>query len=100
MDKIAFYCRVSTEKQEREDTIESQLYVLNAIYNGKDVVEKYLDNGYRGGILERPELMRMREDAKLGKFNVLALSDLSRSTRGGTVHLEPLFRELVGVGSG
>ena len=97
-EKIALYCRVSTEKQEKEETIKDQLYILNAIYKGKNVVAQYLDDGYRGGSMERPAMVKLKEDAKAGKFNVLAISDLDRFTRGGVSHLEPAFKNLISLG--
>lgn len=97
-EKIAFYCRVSTEKQEHENTIEKQLYNLENIYRGKNVVAKYLDDGYSGSFDSRPELLRMKADAKLGVYNVLAIDLLDRSTRGGAKSLEPLFTYLINCG--
>src|SRR5581483_4450655 len=97
-EKIAFYCRVSTEKQENENTIEKQLYNLENIYRGRNVVAKYLDDGYSGSFDNRPELLHMKEDAKLGIYNVLAIDLLDRSTRGGAKSLEPLFTYLINCG--
>ena len=97
-EKIAFYCRVSTEKQKDENTIDKQLYNLGNIYRGRNVVDKYLDDGFSGSFEGRPELLRMKEDAKLGVFNVLGIDVIDRSTRGGAVALEPLFDYLIRCG--
>lgn len=46
--RAALYCRVSTDLQEKEHTIESQLEALRkyAQDKGYEVVAEYLDEGY------------------------------------------------------
>jgi site-specific DNA recombinase len=77
--KAAIYARVSTSKQELEQTIESQLerlreYVKN---EGLELDEKhaYIDDGYSGTKLERPGLDALRDAAVEGEFqNVIIYS--------------------------
>jgi len=55
---IAVYARVSTSRQEEERTIETQLIALRefAEHNNLRIVKEYLDDGWSGDILARPEL--------------------------------------------
>src|SRR5437899_1371844 len=63
--QVAIYTRVSTERQEREQTIESQLAVLRAWTeaNGHALAPEhvFLDEGYSGARLDRPGLDRLRD---------------------------------------
>ena len=56
MTRAALYARVSTDLQEKEHTIDSQLEALReyAHKNGYQVVVEYLDDGYSGATLDRP----------------------------------------------
>jgi site-specific DNA recombinase len=81
MRKVALYCRVSTHHQEKDETIQTQLSKLKKIYNKKEIVKEYKDEGYSGAYLQRPALNQLREDAKKGLFNVLALYSLDRLSR-------------------
>jgi site-specific DNA recombinase len=79
--RIAFYCRVSTAQQEKEETIEVQQLKLKEIYQGQNVVKEYSDNGVSGGSLDRPAMNQLREDAKKDLFDVVAVYSLSRLSR-------------------
>ena len=71
--RAAIYARVSSERQEKEHTIGSQLEALRAYAatNGMDVVEEFTDEGYSGARLDRPALDRMRDLAERRGFEVL-----------------------------
>ena len=71
--RAAIYARVSSERQEKEHTIGSQLEALRAYAakNGMDVVEEFTDEGYSGARLDRPALDRMRDLAERHGFEVL-----------------------------
>jgi site-specific DNA recombinase len=71
--RVAIYARVSTERQEKEHTIGSQLEALRvyATKNGLEVVEEFTDEGYSGARLDRPALDRMRDLAERHGFEVL-----------------------------
>lgn len=63
---IAIYARVSTSRQENEETIKNQIEALEkyAEENGYKVVQRYLDDGWSGDTLVRPQLDNLRQDAK------------------------------------
>ncbi len=71
--RAAIYARVSSERQEKEHTIGSQLEALRvyAAKNRMEVVEEFTDEGYSGARLDRPALDRMRDLAQQGRFDVL-----------------------------
>ena len=71
--RAAIYARVSSERQEKEHTIGSQVEALRAYAakNGMDVVEEFTDEGYSGARLDRPALDRMRDLAERHGFEVL-----------------------------
>src|SRR2546427_1636909 len=71
--RVAIYARVSSERQEKEHTIGSQLEALRvyAAKNGMEVVEEFTDEGYSGARLDRPALDRMRDLAERRGFEVL-----------------------------
>lgn len=70
MKCAAIYARVSTDKQEQQKTIDSQLAELREACrrDGSEAVEEYTDNGVSGATLERPALDRLRDDASRGLF--------------------------------
>ena len=77
MSNIAIYARVSSEIQEKEATIESQVALLHeAAKKQRDtVIGEYRDDGYSGDLLVRPGLDRLRDDAAKKTFEkVLILS--------------------------
>lgn len=71
--RAAIYARVSSESQEKEHTIGSQLEALRAYTTNKgmQVIEEFTDEGYSGARLDRPALDRMRDLAQRGGFDVL-----------------------------
>src|SRR5438093_5243276 len=71
--RTAIYARVSSERQEKEHTIGSQLEALRAYaaQNGMEIVEEFTDEGYSGARLDRPALDRMRDLAERHGFEVL-----------------------------
>src|SRR6516225_3577558 len=71
MTKAALYARVSTDAQQKEGTIESQLAELRKqiAAAGHELVEEYIDDGHTGTLLDRPALNRMRADLKTDRFD-------------------------------
>jgi site-specific DNA recombinase len=82
---VALYARVSTERQEREQTIDSQLAALRAWVEqqGHALVPEhvYTDEGYSGARLDRPGLDRLRDDAREGQFEAVAVLSPDRLAR-------------------
>jgi len=81
----AYYARVSTARQEVQETIDSQLDELKAriIADGNTLPEEnmFQDDGWTGEMLERPGLDAMRDAASDGKFEILYVYDRGRLSR-------------------
>ena len=83
MTKAALYARVSTDAQQKEGTIESQLAELRkqVAADGHELVKEYLDDGYSGSLLGRPGLDQLRADAKFDVYDAIHFLDADRITR-------------------
>jgi site-specific DNA recombinase len=97
--RVAFYARVSTERQEQQGTIASQLDALRryAQEHSHEVVDAYVcvDDGYSGSRLDRPGLDRMRDGAEARAFEavlVLCPDRLARKYAYQVLILEELER--------
>lgn len=77
MKRVAVYARVSSDRQEREETIDSQLDKIRELAAQKQltILERhiYLDDGYPGEMLARPALDRLRDDARDGLLDVVII---------------------------
>jgi DNA invertase Pin-like site-specific DNA recombinase len=71
MKRAALYARVSTDAQQKEATIESQVAELKRqiAVAGYELVKEYIDDGITGVLLERPALDQLRQDAKTDLFD-------------------------------
>ena len=71
----AIYARVSSDRQRREQTIQSQTAALRELAAGRGLVIAedlvFEDEGVSGAVLLRPELERLRDLAAEGRFEVL-----------------------------
>ena len=71
----ALYARVSSDRQRREQTIQSQTAALRelAAARGLLVIEDLVfeDEGFSGATLTRPALERLRDRAAEGAFELL-----------------------------
>src|ERR1700712_1495614 len=69
---VAFYARVSSERQTRENTIASQITALReriAADGGQlEPDDAYIDEGYSGSLLIRPALERLRDAVSAGSI--------------------------------
>lgn len=85
MKSIALYARVSSERQMRQATIESQLAALRARASEDGCVvlpsDEYLDNGHSGSTLRRPALERLRDRAAQGTLDVIYVHSPDRLAR-------------------
>jgi hypothetical protein len=77
MQRVALYARVSTDLQEKEQTIQSQLAVItgHAERHGlrHSTALTYTDDGYSGTWLDRPGLDELRDHAREGRFEVVVV---------------------------
>ena len=83
--RVGLYGRVSGDRQEKEDTIASQLEaVLQRIAGDGLECEpelRFVDDGYSGFILTRPGLERLRDQAAAGVIDRLYVLDPDRFSR-------------------
>ena len=77
MRQAALYARVSTDLQEKEETIRSQLAAVARYAEEKGFRTSpaltYTDEGYSGSHLDRPALDELRDHAREGRFDVLVV---------------------------
>ena len=80
---IAIYARVSTARQEEEKTIETQLAAVRkfADENGYTIVKEYIDDGWSGDMLARPQLDQLRQDVKNKIWEAVLIYDPDRLAR-------------------
>ena len=85
LTRAALYARVSTEKQEREETVASQVDLLQqtAKARGYEVLpgNLFIDDGVSGTRLDRPALERLRDLAAEGAFEVVLVTAPDRLAR-------------------
>ena len=96
---VALYARVSTERQERQQTIDSQLAALRAwaAAQGYPVSDEqvFRDEGYSGSRLDRPGLDALRDavrDGAVGTLVVLTPDRLARKYAYQVLLLEEFRR--------
>jgi site-specific DNA recombinase len=85
LKRAAWYARVSTDKQEREETVASQVELLHqtAAAHGYEVLpgHVFIDDGISGTRLDRPALDRLRDLAAEGAFEVILVTTPDRLAR-------------------
>jgi len=97
MKKAAIYIRVSTDAQRDEGySIDAQKEMLAAHYVSKGIkeYEYYIDGGFTGSNIDRPELQRLTNDIKSGMISAVLVYKLDRLSRSqkDTLHLiEDIF---------
>jgi site-specific DNA recombinase len=101
---VGFYARVSSEKQARERTIDSQLAELHARAraDGLEVPPEliFIDDGYSGAELLRPALERLRDTAAAGALDrlyILCPDRLARDFAHQVLLIDELHRAGVEV---
>ena len=99
--QVAAYARVSTEKEEQEDSFERQVEHYKQLINSKpewQYVDVYADPGISGTRAEkRPDFLRMIEDCRAGKIQKVLVKSISRFARN-TVDALNYIRELKDLG--
>lgn len=97
---IAAYCRVSTDKEDQLNSLETQKEFFLEYTNrtGDNLIKLYADEGISGTkIKNRKEFQRMLADAEKGLFDMVVVKDISRFARN-TVDLLQSVRKLKSLG--
>lgn len=97
---IAAYCRVSTEKEDQLNSLDSQkkFFADYTAKTGDNLVRLYADEGISGTkIKNRKEFLKMMSDAELHLFDMVVVKDISRFARN-TVDLLQNIRKLKALG--
>ncbi len=83
MKKAVLYARVSSDGQQKEGTIESQIVELKKQITaaGHELVKEYIDDGITGTTLDRPALEQLRQDAKANLFDRIYFHAADRIAR-------------------
>lgn len=103
MLKVAAYCRVSTDKDDQKNSLESQKSYFEEYINKNsdwEFVKIYPDEGISGtSTKKRKEFNCMIKDAKCGKIDLIITKEVSRFARN-TVDTLQYTRELKSLGIG
>lgn len=97
---IAAYCRVSTDKEDQLNSLETQkeFFLEYTKRTGDNLIKLYADEGISGTkIKNRKEFQRMLADAEKGLFDMVVVKDISRFARN-TVDLLQSVRRLKSLG--
>ena len=97
MKRVALYARVSSDTQQKEGTIESQVVQLKRqiASAGYVLVREYIDDGYSGTLLDRPVLNQLRADLKTDVFDTvyfLAAHRIARAVAYQTIIVDELLK--------
>ena len=99
--RVSIYGRVSTEHEAQLSALENQMqwYEDQARYHPNwTVVETYIDEGITGTqAKKRPAFLRMLEDARQGKFDLIVTREVCRFARN-VVDTLVVTRELKSIG--
>ena len=95
--KVVFYGRVSTEHEAQLSALENQMQWYDDVANRNPnwyVIKKYIDEGITGTqAKKRPAFLRMIQDAKQKKFDLIVTREVCRFARN-TVDTLVVTREL------
>lgn len=95
--KMVFYGRVSTAHEAQLSALENQMQWYDDVaskFHNWIVCDKYIDEGITGTLAKkRPAFMKMIEDAKSGKFDLIVTREVCRFARN-TVDTLVTTREL------
>ena len=99
--KVAVYGRVSTEHEAQIAALENQMqwYDDQARYHPNwEIQDRYIDEGITGTqAKKRPSFLRMIDDARQGKFDLIVTREVCRFARN-VVDTLVITRELKGIG--
>lgn len=97
MKKAALYIRVSTDAQFEEGySVEAQKDMLEGYCRSREIrrYEFYIDGGFTGSNIDRPEMQRLIEEVRAGQVSqvvVYKLDRLSRSQKDTLYLIEDVF---------
>lgn len=102
--RVCFYARVSTDKDEQLHSLQSQISFFNdyisKVPNWK-FVGSYIDEGISGTLVKkREEFLKMIEDARIHKFDLILTKEISRFSRNtldSIMYTQELLSNGVGV---
>ena len=100
--RVTFYARVSTTREEQENSIENQIaFFTDMIQKNEnwEYIEGYIDRVRGESAENRASFMRMIEDGKTGKFDLILTKEVSRFARN-TVDSLTYTRDLLRAGVG
>lgn len=101
--KVAAYCRVSTDKNDQVNSLNSQINYFTDYISKNDewkLVDVYYDEGISGtSIKNREAFIRMIDDACNGKIELILIKEISRFARN-TVDCLQYTRKLKEIGVG
>lgn len=101
--RVTFYARVSTDRYEQLNSLENQvMYFENFIKEQENwiFVEGYVDEGISGtSVKKREDFLRMVDDAKKKKFDLILTKEISRFSRN-TFDSIKYTQELLSCGVG
>lgn len=82
---VAIYCRLSREDGDNEtsDSIENQTDSLSRYANRQEwnIYDIYIDDGYTGLNMDRPDFQRLKRDIETGYINIILVKNQSRIGR-------------------
>ncbi len=86
MKRAVLYARVSSDSQQKERTIESQISELKRQIraSGDVLVKEYIDDGYSGSLLDRPAMNDLRKDIRTLEFQTIYILNADRIARDVT----------------
>ncbi len=97
------YIRLSQEDKDKKyesdsESVTNQKEILRdyCLKNGFNLIDEYVDDGYSGTNFDRPGFIRMIEDIKNKKINLVVVKDLSRLGRDHVMtgyYIETYFPE-------
>lgn len=100
--RVTFYARVSTTKEEQENSIENQITYFTDLIKGNKkwtYIDGYVDRVRGENAVNRANFMKMVEDGKSGMFDLVLTKEVSRFARN-TIDSLTYTRELLRAGVG
>ena len=101
--KVTFYARVSTDRYEQLNSLENQVTYFSDFIKEQEnwtFIEGYVDEGISGtSVKKREDFLRMIDDAKKKKFDLILTKEISRFSRN-TLDSIKYTQELLSNGVG